>query len=153
VTPWPKRSADLATVELARLPEAVAEAVNAQAVADAEPVLRLYDRDHQPNAPVEPYGVIDYTLTGRPWDRSLLVDESSGIVAFVVTGVGDRRSAALWILDVFRRVLARVNPADVALTGTTRVTCMWSSGSPSPPDEVGDLVTVTETYYAHVEAT
>lgn len=143
----------MATVEVARLPLAVANAINAQAVADAEPTLRLYDRDGLPAQPVEPYGVIDFVLTEIPWDPTLHADQPSGVVAWVVTASADRRDAALWLLDVVRRLVGRVSPAAVTLTGTTRVICMWSAGTPSTPIEVGDIVTTTETFYTRVEAT
>jgi hypothetical protein len=141
-------------VELARLPQGFAEAVNARALADVEPTLRFYDRDHLPPNPTVPYGVVDYTVTEIPWDPTLDRGIPSGTAAVIVTGVGDRRANALWVLDTVRRLIARIDPtAAITLAGTTRVSCVWSASTPSPPVEVGDLVTSTETYYVHVEAT
>jgi hypothetical protein len=100
-------------VELARLPQGFAEAVNAQALADVEPTLRFYDRDHLPPNPTVPYGVVDYTVTEIPWDPTLDRGIPSGTAAVIVTGVGDRRANALWVLDTVRRLIARIRDMQI----------------------------------------
>lgn len=140
------------TISLAGLSGASAAVIQTRLSAAGITAFTVHDRDDLTQVPEPPYCVVDLTTTGFGWHESLELDATSGIVAVQVSSVAQRVDAAMWALDRIRAVVGAVDPAELVLPGTTRVTAMWSSGSPSPPIPSGDFVTAPETYYAHLEA-